>query len=59
MARLEAGNISVITPPALVRGEEPKKPAKKRQMRSVSMFCAVAQPMWKSCRSKRQLVEPA
>ena len=36
--RCLAGNISAITPPTLVRGEEPKAPAKNRRMTSVCMF---------------------
>ena len=38
---------SEMVPPARVRGAEAKKPQKKRQMRSVSMFCATAQGMLK------------
>jgi len=42
--RCEAVNISAITPPAFVKGEEPKAPAKNRRMRSVWMFCDPAAP---------------
>jgi hypothetical protein len=34
----DAGNMSAITPPALVNGEEPNEPAKNLRMIRVSMF---------------------
>ena len=40
--------MSAITPPALVRGEEPKAPAKKRKMTRVWMFCDAAAPALKA-----------
>lgn len=33
-----AWNISAITPPAFVKGEDPKEPAKKRRMMTVHIF---------------------
>ncbi|KAI4085888.1 MAG: hypothetical protein LQ344_008048, partial [Seirophora lacunosa] len=36
--RCDAGNMSAITPPEFVRGEDPKAPAKKRKMTSVWTF---------------------
>ena len=36
--RWDAGNISAMTPPAFVRGEEPKAPAKNRRIIRVCMF---------------------
>lgn len=33
-----AVNMSAMTPPQLVRGEEPNAPAKKRRVMSVSIF---------------------
>lgn len=49
--RWEAGNMSAITPPALVRGEEPKAPAKKRKTIRVCMFCDAAAPALKAVRA--------
>jgi hypothetical protein len=46
--RWEAGNMSAITPPAFVKGEDPNAPAKKRKMRSVWMFCEPAAPALKA-----------
>ena len=46
--RSDAGNTSAITPPAFVKGDEPKAPAKKRMRRSVWMFCAPAAPALKA-----------
>ena len=34
----DAGNISAITPPALVRGEDPKEPARNLRTTRVWMF---------------------
>lgn len=48
--RSEAGNISAITPPAFVNGDDPKAPAKNRKMISVSMLCAPAAPALKAVR---------
>jgi hypothetical protein len=33
-----AGNMSAITPPALVNGDDPKEPPKNLKIRRVSMF---------------------
>lgn len=46
-----AVNMSAMTPPQLVRGEEPNAPAKKRRMMSVSMFCEPAAPALKAVRA--------
>lgn len=46
-ARSEAENMSEMTPPELVSGEDPKNPARKRQTRSVSTFLATAHGMLK------------
>ena len=42
--RPSADHISAITPPAIVRGATPKRPPKKRQIRSVSILVASACP---------------
>lgn len=39
-----AGNMSAITPPALVNGEDPNEPAKKRRIIRVQMFWEPAAP---------------
>jgi hypothetical protein len=44
--------MSAMTPPELVRGDDPKAPAKKRRMISVSMFCAPAAPALKAVRAR-------
>ena len=38
--RWDAGNMSAMTPPAFVRGEEPKAPAKNRRMIRVWILSA-------------------
>ena len=38
------GNMSAMTPPALVNGDEPKAPAKKRRIMRVWIFCDPAAP---------------
>ena len=43
-----AWNMSAMTPPALVKGEAPKAPAKKRRMIRVQLFCAPALPALKA-----------
>jgi hypothetical protein len=40
-----------MTPPELVRGEDPKEPAKKRRMMSDQMFCAPAAPALNAVRA--------
>ena len=47
MPRSFAANMSAMTPPALVSGEEPMAPAKKRRMMRVQMFWAPAAPALK------------
>ena len=42
--RSEAGNISAMTPPAFVKGDDPKAPAKNRSIRRVWIFCEPAAP---------------
>lgn len=46
-ARSEAENMSEMTPPELVSGEDPKNPARNRHTRRVSTFLATAQGMLK------------
>ena len=41
-------NISAMTPPALVRGDDPKVPAKARMMIKAAMFGAPAVPALKA-----------
>ena len=48
-----AVNMSAMTPPIFVRGEDPKEPAKKRRMSSVQMFCAPAHPALKHAKSPK------
>jgi hypothetical protein len=38
IARSFAGNISAITPPAFVNGDDPNAPAKNRKIISVQLF---------------------
>lgn len=45
-----AENMSAMTPPELVRGEEPKEPARKRRMMSVWIFWAPAAAALKAVR---------
>lgn len=45
--RSRAGKQSAITPPAFVRGLDPKLPAKKRRMMTVHMFWLPATPALK------------
>jgi hypothetical protein len=42
--RWEAGNISAMTPPAFVKGEDPNAPAKNRRIRSDWILGAPAAP---------------
>lgn len=42
-----AGNMSAMTPPALVKGELPNVPAMKRSTMSVCIFCDPAAPALK------------
>jgi hypothetical protein len=46
--RWEAGNISAITPPALVNGDEPNVPPKNLSIIKVSMFWEPAAPALKT-----------
>ncbi len=46
--RCDAGNISAITPPAFVKGDEPNAPAKNRRIIRVWMFCEPAAPALKA-----------
>lgn len=48
----DAGNISAMTPPAFVNGEEPNAPARNLKMIRVSMFCEPAAPALKTVRSR-------
>jgi hypothetical protein len=43
--------MSAMTPPALVKGEDPKAPAKKRMINSVSMFWDAMAPALKAVRA--------
>ena len=47
-----AGNISAITPPALVNGDEPNEPAKKRRIIRVQIFCDPAAPELNAVRAQ-------
>jgi hypothetical protein len=47
----DAGNMSAMTPPALVNGEEPKEPAKNLRIIRVSMFWEPAAPALKAVRN--------
>jgi hypothetical protein len=49
--RSEAGNMSAMTPPAFVSGEEPKAPAKNLKISKVSMFLEPAAPALKAVRA--------
>jgi hypothetical protein len=49
--RWEAGNISAITPPELVSGEDPKAPAKNLKITRVSLFWEPAAPALKAVRN--------
>jgi len=49
--RSEAGNMSAITPPAFVNGEDPKEPARNRKMSRVSMFLEPAAPALNAVRA--------
>ena len=46
--RCDAENISAMTPPAFVSGEDPNAPAKNRKTTSVVILCAPAAPALKA-----------
>ncbi|GMG10787.1 unnamed protein product [Aspergillus oryzae var. brunneus] len=46
--RCSARNISLITPPAFVSGDDPAVPARKRRTNKVCIFCAPAHPAKKT-----------
>lgn len=52
-----AGNISAITPPALVNGDDPNAPAKKRRIISVQLFWAPAAPQLKAVKAQYVLIK--
>lgn len=49
--RSDAGNMSAITPPALVRGDEPRAPAKNRKTIRAAMVGAPAAPALNAVRA--------
>lgn len=55
--RCAAGNKSAITPPAFVKGEEPKAPAKNRSMINVWMFCEPAAPALKALNAPKVMMK--
>jgi hypothetical protein len=50
MPRCLAGNMSAITPPALVRGDDPNDPARKRRIMRVHAFFEPHIPALKAVR---------
>ncbi len=55
--RWRIGQISATTPPAFVKGEAPKVPAKNLMMSSPSMFGAAAHPALKAVRATNYLIQ--
>lgn len=49
-------NISAITPPAFVSGDDPKDPAKNRRIRMEAVFCTPAEPALKKVKAPKVMI---